>query len=78
MRIKKYRTLTENEIRYVTDIVIMWKVTLNSLRSKNRAGAGEEWLQGKVAASRQLYKWTSIQLEIDPKQFRAIWLSVAN
>lgn len=78
MKIKKYRTLTANEVRFVTDLVIIWKVTLHSLRHENKTGAGSDWLAGKLAGARQLYRWTSIQLEIDPKQFRALWLSVAN
>jgi len=78
MKNKKYGTLTKNEIRFVTDIVILWKVSLDALREEQRHGMNNEWLRGKISALKQLYKWTKISLDIDPKQFRAIWLSVAN
>jgi hypothetical protein len=78
MKNKKYGTLTKNEIRFVTDIVILWKVSLDGLRSEQRHEANSEWLRGKISAVKQLYKWTKISLDIDPKQFRAIWLSVAS
>jgi hypothetical protein len=76
MKNKKYRTLTANEVRFVTDIVIMWKVTLDSIRNGNISRENSRWQAGRLSCSRQLYRWTSVKLNIDPKQFRSIWLSV--
>jgi hypothetical protein len=76
MKNKKYRTLTTNEVRFVTDIVIMWKVTLDTLRNGDISREGARWQAGRLSCARQLYRWTSVKLNIDPKQFRSIWLSV--
>jgi hypothetical protein len=76
MKNKKYRTLTTNEVRFVRDIVIMWKVTLDSIRHGDISREGSRWQAGRLSCARQLYRWTSVQIAIDPKQFRAIWLSV--
>jgi len=75
MKNKKYRTLTANEVRFVTDIVIMWKVTLDSTRNGNISREMRDGRPGDCPA-RGNYTVDFGQNNIDPKQFRSIWLSV--